>query len=79
MISKRELQEGDTLEASLTKVVDGYVMSALNTNEIEMKVQEPAVELDEVESIWGRCYSTEFESQDRDILTQLRLQHMNVE
>jgi hypothetical protein len=59
MINKRELQEGVILAASLLKVVDGYVMSVLITNEIEIKVQEPVVELDEVESIWERGCGTE--------------------
>ena len=41
--------KGAILAASLTKIVDGYVMtSVLNTNEIEMEVQEPLVELDDV-------------------------------
>jgi hypothetical protein len=82
IITKRELQEGVILAASLTKVVDAYaVTSVLNTNEVEMEVQEPVVELAEIEPVWERCESTEFDSQDRerDILTQLRLDHLNAE
>jgi hypothetical protein len=48
--SKRELQEGDILAATLAKVVNGYVLtSVLNTKEIETEVPEPVVELDEIE------------------------------
>ena len=54
---------------------------ALNTNEVEIEVEEPVVELDEIEPVWERCCSTEFQSQERerDILTQLRLDHLNAE
>jgi hypothetical protein len=55
--------------------------SILNTNEVEMEVQEPVVELHEIEPEWKRCSSDEFKSQDRerDILTRLRLDHLNAE
>jgi hypothetical protein len=79
---KRELQEGIFLAATLTSVVDGYALtSVLNTNEVETKVQEPVVELDELEPEWEKCSGAEFESQDRerDILSQLRLEHLNPE
>jgi hypothetical protein len=62
--------------------VDGYALtSVLNTNEVEMEVQEPVVELQEIEPLWERCCSAEFKSRDRerDILTQLRLDHLNAE
>ena len=50
MTNKCELQ-GVILAASLTKVVEGYVMTIiLNTNDTEVDVQEPLVELDEVDS-----------------------------
>jgi hypothetical protein len=45
--SKREMQEGIIVAASLTEVINGYVMtSILNTNDIEVEIQEPVVELD---------------------------------
>ena len=67
MTNKCELQEGVTLAASRTKVVDGYVMtSILNTNYTEVNVQQPSVELDEVGPAWDRRCSTKFESQDRE-------------
>ena len=81
MTNKREIQ-GVILAASLTKVVGGYVMtSILNTNDTKVDIQEPLVELDEVDSAWNRSCSTEFESQDRekDILMQLRVEHLNTE
>ena len=44
-------------------------------------MQEPLVALDEVDLTWDRGCSTEFESQDREkeIQTQLRLEHLNTE
>ena len=44
-------------------------------------MQEPLVELDEVDLTWERGCSTEFVSQDREkeIQTQLRLEHLNTE
>ena len=55
--------------------------SILNTNDTEVDVQEPLVELDAFDSAWDRSCSTEFESQDREknILTQLRVEHSNME
>jgi hypothetical protein len=84
MNSKCEIQEGVILAASLTKVVDGYVMtSVLNTNDTEVDTQEKLVEVDEVDPAWDRNCSTDFESQDRErereILTQLRSEHLNTE
>ena len=79
---KRELQEGVTLAATLTKVVDGYALTrVLNTNEVETKVQEPVVELDEFEPEWEKCGGAELQSHNRegDILSQLRLGHLNPE
>ena len=81
MTNKCETQ-GVILLASLTKVVGGYVMtSILNTNDTEVDVQQPLVELDDVDSAWDRSRSTEYEFRDRekDILTQLRVEHLNVE
>jgi len=82
MTNKCELQEGVILAVSRTKVVDGYVMkSILNNNDTEVDMQQPLVELDEVDPAWNRRCSTEFESQDteREILTQLRLEHLITE
>jgi hypothetical protein len=66
MTNKCEIQ-GVILAASHTKVVADYVMtSILNTNDAEVDMQEPLVELDEVDPAWNRSCSTEFESQDRE-------------
>jgi hypothetical protein len=70
------------IAATLTRVEEGYeITSILNTNDTEVNVQEPLVELDEVDLTWDRGSSTEFESQDREkqIQTQLRLVHLNTE
>ena len=57
--------------------------STLNTNEKEVDMQEPLVQLDQVNPAWDRSCSTELESQDRErereILTQLKLEHLNAE
>ena len=55
MTNKCEIQERVILAASLTKVVEGYVITSIfNTNDTEVDVQEPLVELDEVDSAWDR-------------------------
>jgi len=82
MTRKREVQEGVILAASLTKVVDGYEMtSILNVNDTEVDIQELLVELDEVDPVWDRGCGNEFESQDREreIITKLKLEHLNAE
>jgi hypothetical protein len=62
IFNKRKLQEGVILVASLTKIVDGYVMTSVpNTNEVDIEVQEPVVELEEIKPAWERCGSAEFE------------------
>jgi hypothetical protein len=67
MTNKCEIQGGVILAASITEVVDGYVMrSILNTNDTEMDMQEILVQLDEVDAAWDGSCSTEFESQDRE-------------
>jgi hypothetical protein len=68
--------------ASLTQVVNGFATtSILNTTEVELDVQTPVVELDEIGSVWEGSCSAEFERQDRDryILKQLRVEHLNAE
>ena len=53
--NKGELQKGVIIAASLTRVVNGYaITSILNTNDTEVNVQEPLVELDEVDLAWER-------------------------
>jgi len=82
MTNKCEIQEGVIMTASLTKVMNGYGMtSILNTNDAEVNMQEPLVELDGIDPTWDRSCSTEFESQDREreIPRQLRLEHLNTE
>jgi len=82
MTNKCKIQKGVIIAASLTKVVDGYaITSILNTDDMEVTVQEPLVELDEVDLTWERGCSTEFESEDKkkEIQTQLRLEHLNTE
>jgi len=80
IIDKCEMQERFVIAASLTKVADVYVMtSILNTNDREVEMQEPLVQLDEVDPAWDISHSTEMRPQDREreILLQLRLEHLS--
>ena len=80
--SKFVLQEGVILAASLRRVVGGYVVTGiLNTNDTEVEMREPLVGLDEVDLVWDGNSTNEFETQDREreILTQLRVEHLNAE
>jgi hypothetical protein len=80
--NKCEIQQGVVLAASITKVVDGYVMtSILNTNDEEVELHEPVVELDEVDPAWDESRGNDFESRDREseILKQLRVEHLDIE
>ena len=55
--------------------------SILNANDEEVDILEPLVELDEIDPVWDRGYGTEIASRDREreIISQLRLEHMNGE
>jgi hypothetical protein len=65
--NKRELQEGVILAGSLKKVVGGYAITiVLNTTEVELEVQEPVVELDEIEYVCDGGCNTESEYQKRE-------------
>ena len=65
MTNKCKIEKGVIIAASLTRVVDGCaITSILNTNDTEVNVQEPLVELDDVDLTWERDSCTEFESQD---------------
>jgi hypothetical protein len=78
IIDKCEMQEGVFIASSLTEVVDGYVMTTiLNSNDREVEMQEPL--LDEVDPAWDISHSTLLRPQDqeREILVQLRLEHLN--
>jgi hypothetical protein len=82
MTNKYEIQEAVILAASLTKVVNGYIMTGIiNTNNKEVELHEPLVELDEVDPAWDGSCSNEFESRVREgeILKQLRLEHLNMD
>ena len=82
VINKWEIQEGVIVAASLTKVNEGYVMtSILNTNDKEVEMKEPLVELEKFDTTWSNDRTTEFNSQNREknILEQLRLEHLNNE
>lgn len=70
------------MAASLTKVVDGCVMTSfLNSNDREVEMWKPLVELDEVDPAWDISHGTELRPQDgeRESLVQLRLEHCNAE
>jgi hypothetical protein len=53
IMDEHEIQDDIFLVGSLTKVVEGHVLnSILNTNESEAEIQEPTVELDEIDPTW---------------------------
>jgi hypothetical protein len=65
LIDRCEVQAGVIVAASLTKVTNGYaITSILNTNDVEVSIQEPLVELGEIEPTWGKSRGAEFNSQD---------------
>jgi hypothetical protein len=67
IIRKCEIREGVYIAASLTRVVNGYAMtSILNTNDAEVRMQEPLVELDEFDPVWDRSRDSESEPRDRE-------------
>jgi hypothetical protein len=67
LIDRCEVQEGVIMAASLTKVTNGYAMtSILNTNDVEVSIQEPLEDLEEIEPTWGKSRGAEFKSQDRE-------------
>jgi hypothetical protein len=68
------------LAASFTAAVDGYAMNVLNTNEEEKEVQEPVVELEEIELERDvGHFNLESPARERDILAQLRIDHLNAD
>jgi hypothetical protein len=82
ILDKQEIQEGIFMAGSLTKVITGYVItSILNTNDEEVEIQEPLVELEDIESVGDLTGATEEKQRDREkrILKQLRLDHLNDE
>ncbi|XP_023705571.2 uncharacterized protein LOC111863458 [Cryptotermes secundus] len=82
ILDKCEIQEGVFMAGSLTKVIHGYgITSILNTNDEEAEIQEPLVELNEVEPVEYSRGATEEKRKDREkrILEQLRLDHLNDE
>jgi hypothetical protein len=82
ILNKHQVQEGVYMAGSLTKVMDGYVLtSILNMSDQDVEIQEPLVELDEIELIRNLTSETEEKQQDREkiILEQLRLDHLNDE
>jgi hypothetical protein len=81
-MDKQEIQDGIFLAGFLTKVVDGHVMtSILNTNETEAEIQDPIVELDEIDPTWhvNCAVKTKQKDREKNILEQLRPGHLNSE
>jgi hypothetical protein len=78
--NKCKLQEGVFMAASLTNMSDGYIFtSILNTNEMETMIQEPLVELEEINFVENQNHATWSDPQDREveISKQLRMDHLN--
>jgi hypothetical protein len=82
VVVKCEVQEAVIIAASLTKVIDGYVMTSIkNTRDNEVEIQEPVIDLDEFDPTWDVSRSTGFAPQNREknIVAQLRVEHLNLE
>jgi hypothetical protein len=82
ILQKHEIQEGIFTAGPLTKVEDGYVITLIsNTSVVEVEIQEPLVELDEIESLRNLTGATEEKQKDREkrILEQPRLDNLNNE
>ena len=80
---KQEIQEGVYLAGAMTKVREGYAISSIaNTNNEEVEIDEPVLEMMEIEP------GTEWHPQEGDVsgrslngfeevLKRLRLEHLN--
>jgi hypothetical protein len=67
IIDKCEMREGVVIAASLTEVADVCVMtSILNTNDREVEMQEPLLQLDEVDLAWDISHITELRPQGQE-------------
>jgi hypothetical protein len=79
--SKCEIREGVFMAASLTEVIDGYILtSMLNTKDEEVEVPEPVVELDTIDFM-ENSGPVEYEPRyrEKEISNQLRTDHLNSE
>jgi hypothetical protein len=81
IVRKQKIREGVFLAEALTRATDGYVMtSILNTNDSEIEIEEPVIELEEVDldrEMDQGCVN--YENREKVILDQLRLDHLNNE
>jgi hypothetical protein len=67
---------------SLTNSRDGYVMtSIINTQDNEVEIREAVMHVDNFDTDWKISSSTGFisENREKDIITQLRVEHINPE
>jgi hypothetical protein len=79
---KQEIQKGVYLEAAMTEVRAGYVKTSIvNTNNEEVEIDEPVLELEEVEDTDGqpRERGDKYLNQTWKVLKRLRLEHLNRE
>jgi hypothetical protein len=82
VIDKCRLLDGVFMAASLSYVHEGHVFtSILNTNETETVIEEPVVDLEEVNLIENDAPVSKPDSSDRgiEISKQLRMDHLNAQ
>jgi hypothetical protein len=80
IVDKQETQEGIFLAGFLTKVANDHVITSIsNTKESETEIEEPIVELYEVDPTLHVNYAGKSKQKDREqnILEQLRLEHLH--
>jgi hypothetical protein len=67
ILDKYEIQEGIFMAGSLTRTIDGYVItSILNTNDEEVEIQEPLLELNKIEPVRNPTGATEEKQRNRE-------------
>lgn len=84
LLERKEILEGVYMAGSLTKVIDGHVLtSVLNTRDEEVEVEKQVAELEEiVEGEEGQEEHTQkrgMKSRDEEVWGQLRTEHLNPE
>jgi hypothetical protein len=82
VLDKHEIQKGILMAGSLAKVMDGcMITSILNTNDLEVEILEPLMELDDIETARNLTGATEekYKEREKSNLDQLRLDHLNEE
>jgi transposase InsO family protein len=79
---KQEIQKGVYLAGALTEVRAGYaITSVANTNDERIEIDEPVLELEEIEDTDGQARERgdRYLNRTGEVLKRLRLEHLNKE